>query len=103
MPRKATIDEGVQDIYRAIGGNIFRRRGTMTQQDLAGLARVSRSTIEGAEKGLGCSLESLIKIAKALGCKPQDLFITDEDRKEVSYAHVMLMEKMKETLTGKKE
>lgn len=102
MPRKEQIDARFIEIYRVIGANIFRRRGKMTQEELARLARVGLSTIISSEKGLPISLESLLKIAAALGCKPEDLFITDEDRKEVSYAHVKLMEKIMETFMGKK-
>ena len=72
----------------------------MTQDDLAKAARLARGTIVAAEAGQGCSLESLIQIADALGCKPADLFITDTERKEVSYQHIQLMELMKKAFTG---
>ena len=82
MPRKKLTNPVLIGIYKVVGGNIFRRRGKMTQEDLAKLAEVSLGTIQAAESGLAISLENLIKVAAALGCKPQDLFITDEERKE---------------------
>lgn len=91
----------VIEVYRAIGENIIRRRGSMSQKDLSELSKVSRATIAAAEGGQGCSLESLIQIAEALGCKPQDLFITDADRKEVSYQHILLIDLLKNTLIPK--
>jgi transcriptional regulator with XRE-family HTH domain len=72
----------------------------MTQEDLAKLAGVGLSTIQSAEKGLAISLGNLIKVAAALGCKPQDLFITDEDRREVTDAHVRLMKKIMESFAA---
>lgn len=103
MPRKELSDPLLIGTYKVIGGNIFRRRGKMTQEELSKLADVSLGTIQAVESGLAISLENLIKVATALGCKPQDLFITDEDRKEITYAHVMLMNKITESLAGKKE
>ena len=101
MPRKALIDPCLSDIYAGIGKNVLRQRGPMTQLELAEKAGVSRSTIENIEKGIGCSLENLIKVAAGLGIKPADLFISDADRKEVTYMAVLLMEKIKESLTIK--
>jgi len=101
MARKNQSNPRLLSIFFTIGSNIRRMRGSMTQSNLSAKAGVSRSTIEAVESGRGCSLENLIKMADALGCQPEDLFITDEKRKEISYAHILLMEKIRETLTPK--
>jgi len=101
MTRKAIKDAGVFTIYKTVGRNVRRLRGDMSQKKLSEKAKVSRSTVESIENGFGCSFENLIKIARALGVSPADLFITDEQRKEVTYSHLLLMEKVRETLTGK--
>lgn len=99
--RKKLEDPRLIFVYATIGGNLLRIRGTMSQEKLAKISGVSRSTIESIEKGHGCSLEVLIKLANALEIKPADLFITDAERKEVSYQHILLMDKIKESLTIK--
>lgn len=94
MPRKTQTDPRLLEVYRTIGDNITRERGEkkMTQNMLAEASGVSRSTIDSAENGLGCSLEKLIKLADALGISPADLFITGKERKRVTYQHVKLMD-----------
>jgi transcriptional regulator with XRE-family HTH domain len=103
MPRKTQTDSRLLEVYRTIGDNIFRKRGLkkMTQDELAKAAGVSLSTVRGAETGLGCQLEKLIKIAEALGCNAGDLFITDAEHKEVTRQHIMLMDMMAKAFTGK--
>jgi len=104
MPRKTQTDSRLLEVYRTIGDNILRKRGKtgMTQKQFAKFSGVSLSTIRAAENGFGCSLEKLIKIAEAFGCSAGDFFITDAERKEVTYQHIMLMDMMKKSFTGEK-
>jgi transcriptional regulator with XRE-family HTH domain len=103
MARKTQTNPRLLEVYRIIGDNISRRRGTkkMSKKKLAEISGVSRSTIIGAEDGLGCSLEKLTMIAGALGCEVQDLFVTEKDREEISYKQVLFWKKMSETLSNK--
>jgi DNA-binding XRE family transcriptional regulator len=101
MGRKRLDNPRLAEVFAVIGKNLLRLRGTMPQKKVAAISGVSRSTIESIEKGLGCNLQNLIKLADAFDIKPADLFISDADRKEVSYLHVLLMEKLKESLTIK--
>lgn len=96
--RKFDTDKRLRDTYKAIGNNIVRLRGKMSQEDLSKKAKVSRATISTIEQGRAISLENLIKIARALDVKTADLFITDENRGEVSYMHLMLLRKLSESL-----
>lgn len=99
---KEDLMERLQGVYAAIAANIIRLRGKMSQESLGKKAGISRSTIEKLESGKGCNLENLIKIADALGVKPEDLFISAEDRQRVSYMHVKLMDRLAESLDIKK-
>jgi transcriptional regulator with XRE-family HTH domain len=96
MSRKI-VDKRLKDIYRLIGLNIARLRGGMSKKVLAQKAKLSRGTITAAEKGEGINLETLIKIADALKISPADLFITDMQRNEVSYMHILLFRKLSES------
>lgn len=96
--KKFVIDERLRETFKIIGTNIIRFRGGMTKEKLAEKASISRQTILTIEKGEPINLGSLIKIADALGVKPADLFITNEQRKDVSYMHILLWEKLSESL-----
>lgn len=96
--RKEVIDERLLKVVEVISKNIIRLRGKgMIQKALAKKAGVSKETIIAIENGRIINLESLIKIADALGVSPADLFITDEDRAEVTWKLKMLADKL-ETL-----
>ena len=58
-----------------------RMAGGMTQQDLAGLAGVSRQTIVAVERGrYNPSVKLALKLARALLVRVEDLFeLTEED------------------------
>jgi len=88
----------VVEYFRIIGDNIRRLRteSGMSQKELAKKAKVGNSAIQATEAGKEISLTNLIKIAKALGVEPPDLFITDKDREEITYKHKLLMEKISE-------
>jgi transcriptional regulator with XRE-family HTH domain len=101
MARKKADSPRLIEIYATIGNNIRRLRGIMTQEEIAQGAGLTRGTINAIENGHGCTLATLIKIADGLGISAANLFITDDQRKEVSFQHVLLMEKLKESLTVK--
>lgn len=58
-----------------------RMAGGMTQQDLAGLAGVSRQTIVAVERGrYNPSVKLALKLARALLVRVEDIFeLTEED------------------------
>jgi putative molybdopterin biosynthesis protein len=58
----------------------WRERRGLTQQTLAGRAGVSRQTIGGIEAGrYGPGVEVGLRLARALGCRVEDLFDLGED------------------------
>jgi len=81
--------------------NIKRLRGRITQKGLAKKAGIGKSTVNAIEQGRAISLEKLIKIAKALKVHPSDLFISEKDRKEISYKHKLLIDRFTESLEKK--
>jgi len=101
MARKKTDSPRLIEIYATIGNNIRRLRGIMTQNEIAQKAKLTRGTINAIENGQGCTLATLIQIADGLGISAANLFITDDQKKEVSFQHILLMEKLKESLTIK--
>lgn len=63
---------------RSTTNNIRERRQALglTQQDLAGRVAVSRQTIGAIESGAGsCGVELALRLAAALGCRVEDLFL----------------------------
>ena len=104
--RKKEIDGRLKEMYIAIGKNVFRLRGKMSQDALGKKAKVSRGTVAAIEEGQSVNMRTLIKIADALGVKPADLFITDGDLDRVSYLHILLMNRLAKSLgiePGKKD
>jgi putative molybdopterin biosynthesis protein len=62
----------------------YRRRAGLTQQALAELAGVTRQTVGGIEAGrYGPSVEVGLRLARALGCRVEDLFALEEPAGEV--------------------
>ncbi len=58
----------------------IRARLGLSQQELAGAARVTRQTISGIEAGLYApSATVALRIARALGCRVEDLFWLEEE------------------------
>ncbi|TWH54873.1 LOW QUALITY PROTEIN: XRE family transcriptional regulator of molybdate metabolism [Dulcicalothrix desertica PCC 7102] len=58
----------------------IRTRLGMSQQDLANIAGVTRQTISGVESGQYTpNVAITLRLAKALGCKVEDLFWMEED------------------------
>ncbi|EKD50052.1 MAG: hypothetical protein ACD_62C00670G0002 [uncultured bacterium] len=67
-------------VMQALGERIHRHRlnRNVTQASLALKAGVARIVIHRLENGLGCTLESFIRILRALGAIAQlDLFLPD--------------------------
>lgn len=61
-----------------------RTRLGMSQQDLANLAGVTRQTISGVEAGLYApSATVALRLARAVGCRVEDLFWLDEEPPEI--------------------
>ncbi|MBW4595085.1 MAG: helix-turn-helix domain-containing protein [Brasilonema angustatum HA4187-MV1] len=62
----------------------IRTRLGMSQQELASLAGVTRQAISGVESGQCTpSVATTIRLAKALGCKVEDLFWLEQDLPQV--------------------
>lgn len=62
----------------------IRLRKGMSQQDLASLAGVSRQAISGVESDLNApSAAVALRIARALGCRVEDLFWLEDEGSEV--------------------
>lgn len=69
------------DVAEAFGRAIKARRAEMgmTQEDLADKGEVARSFVSGLERGEKApTVKSVWKLAKALDCKPSDLWLTTE-------------------------
>jgi len=80
---------------RIVGENVRRLRGKMSQAELAKKAGVSRSTVQKAEKGISIEFDNILRIALALEVHPTDLFLTDDNRKEITYKTKLIMDKLK--------
>lgn len=79
--RKEIKDPRLKEFLNMVGQNVRRLRGTMEQIELAKLAKVSRSTVQAAEKGKPISISNLYKIAMVLKIHPARLCteeMTDE-------------------------
>jgi len=85
-------DDRVKALLKIAGINIIRKRGQLSQEALADRAGVSRSTIVKIEAGKNISLKSLLKISKALGVEPGDLFLSDEDKADITYKFKLLVD-----------
>lgn len=72
-------ERGLQNNLR-----LARTRLGLSQQDLAHLAGVSRQTISGIEGGLYApSATVALRLAKALGCRVEDLFWLEDEPPEI--------------------
>ena len=83
------MEEKYQSKYVQIGLNViyYRKKGKMTQFQLAEYADVNRSTISAIERGsVGLSLDMIFKLSEALGVEPVDLLDlkTDADVRTVN-------------------
>lgn len=83
LDKASAVGLGWVERYVAIvAENVRRKRGTMTQQELADKAGVSRTVVQRVESGKSVEFESLLKIAKALKVEPADLCLTDDEHGE---------------------
>jgi len=92
------LDDEINNYLKLIGENIIRLRGSMTQKDLAKKADLSRTTLSNIENGISIELDNLLKIVKALGVEPADLFLSKEDFRKITYKHKLLIDKLTESL-----
>lgn len=72
------ITDDTKEYHRGVAHNILKRRvaldGFVSQQELsrrAGLGERSVGVIEVKKRGI--NVDTLVRIAKALGCQPRDL------------------------------
>lgn len=102
MARK-DMDIKLAELFCTVGSNIIRLRAGkgMSQKELVEKSGVSRTTINLTEQGVPCSCTNLLKIAIALEVKPADLFLTDQDRREVTYKTKLLFDKLSELMNLK--
>lgn len=71
------MDKDFSAEYKLLGANVsyFRKRKELSQEDLACLCEVDRSTIGRIETAFsGISLDTVFKIARALDIEPYKLF-----------------------------
>lgn len=75
------------DVAEAFGRAIKARRAEvgLTQEDLADKGEVARSFVSAMERGEKApTVKTVWKLAKALDCKPSDLWLTTERLMESS-------------------
>jgi transcriptional regulator with XRE-family HTH domain len=85
-------------ILGEFGGRISRQRlnRNLTQIELAGLAGVSIIVVQRLERGQGCTLESLIRVLRALGQIEQlDLFLPEPGISPIQLAKLKGKERMR--------
>jgi len=89
----------------ALAGNIrrLRMKGNLSQIDLAKKAKVGRGVVQAVEQKRRISIEQLIKIAIALGVEPPDLFLSGEEREEITFKFKLLMDKFSDKIPELKE
>lgn len=96
-------DSFINKTLRVIGNNISRKRGRMTQGELAKISSVSRSTIQKIESGVSIELDNLLMIARALDMTPADLYLTEDEHGDFNYKTKMIVDKLAELLTIKRK
>jgi len=97
-----TKDENyINKVLSIVGENVRKARGRMSQIELARKAGVSRNTIWAIEKGRSIELDNLLKIARALNLRPEDLFLTDKDRLDITMKTKLLLDRISSALQVK--
>lgn len=91
---KKDYDMITNETLRVVSFNVKRARGPMKQEELALRAGIARQTISNIENGKSVNLDSLIKIAVALGVDPADLFLSEKDKREVTYKFRLIVQKL---------
>jgi DNA-binding Xre family transcriptional regulator len=82
--------------------NVRRRRGDMTQQELAKAADISQTAVERIESRKPITLQTLLKIAHALKVEPGDLFLSEQDRQEITLKSKKLLDTIYGGVFGEK-
>jgi transcriptional regulator with XRE-family HTH domain len=77
--------EWVKRYVAIVAANIRNRRGSMTQEELAQKAGVSRTVVQRAEAGLSIQFDNLLRIARALGVEPSDLCLTEDEHQAFNF------------------
>lgn len=80
------------DLYTAIGRHIqvYRKMNQLTQQELAEKANISLSFLGHIERGTRkLSVESLYKLADALGCSVDSLLGFINKERELKYSEIL--------------
>jgi transcriptional regulator with XRE-family HTH domain len=108
MRKSVTLDmasiegrEWVKRYVSIVAENIKGRRGSMTQEDLAKKAGVSRTVVQRAESGLSIQFDNLLKIARALGVEPSDLCLTEDDHRTFNVKTKKLVDALYDALMKK--
>jgi transcriptional regulator with XRE-family HTH domain len=108
MRKSMTLDtaslegrEWVSRYVSIVAENIKSRRGSMTQEDLAKKAGVSRTVVQRAESGLSIQFDNLLKIARALSVEPADLYITEDDQRAFNAKTKKLVDALYDVLMKK--
>ena len=95
--------EWVKRYVAIVAANIRNRRGSMTQEDLAKKAGVSRTVVQRAESGLSIHFDNLLKIAHALDVEPGDLCLTEDDHRAFNVKTKKLVDALYNALMKKEE
>lgn len=104
MPSKwaeKNIDEYLSHYLRIYGRNIvhYRGRRDLTQKQLGEKSGVGLSTVQSVERGENVSIKNILRICRALEIRPDQLFVSEEQRDLISGLHLEallpLMDKLK--------
>lgn len=93
--------EWIRRYVLMVAANIKSRRGSMTQEELAKKAGVSRTVVQRAESGLSIQFDNLLKIARALGVEPADLCLTEDDHRAFNAKTKKLVDALYDALMKK--
>lgn len=99
-------DMGNKAVLSEIGERISRLRlnRNITQMELAKRAGITRIVVQRLEKGLGCNLESLIKILRALDLIDRlDSFLPEPGISPIQLAKLKGNERIRASLPRKKQ
>jgi putative transcriptional regulator len=99
-------DMGNKAVLAEIGGRISRRRlnQNISQVELARRAGVTRIVVQRLENGLGCNLESLIKILRSLDLIDQlDSFLPEPGISPIQLAKLKGNERLRASRPGKNQ
>lgn len=95
--------EWVKRYVAIVAANIRNRRGSMTQEELAKKAGVSRTVVQRAESGLSIQFDNLLRIAHALGVEPSDLCLTEDEHRAFNFKTKKIVDALYGALTKKEE